>query len=272
MSKLMESLDKKISELTTEIKDVKKVLEKVRTDAKCEEVKVKKIEDTVNTEIQNSEEEVEKLITDKLKQSEDKLKSEVIKEVKSKTMAEVVRDQMLQQTNTVNEDTVSKLVTEKIVENEREMLDRQSREKNVIIFKLEEPASNLIDERHTQDLNNLKQIVDCIATETDTEISINRITRMGARKNNVNRPVIVSFSTIDGKKKFLRYANALKNSDKEFIKNVAVSNDLTIKDRERELALVNQKQQKNSELTGPWKCVIRGPPGDRRLLKVRKET
>ena len=62
----------------------------------------------------------------------------------------------------------------------------------------------------------------------------------------------------------------MKGSTNEKIKNVAISNDLTKKDRERELELVAERNQKNSLEVGPWKFVIRGPPGDRKLQKNKK--
>ena len=49
------------------------------------------------------------------------------------------------------------------------------------------------------------------------------------------------------------------------------TNDLTKKDRERELELVAERNQKNSLEVGLWKFVIRGPPGYRKLQKTRKQ-
>ena len=60
---------------------------------------------------------------------------------------------------------------------------------------------------------------------------------------------------------FLRRSNTLKSSENELFSKVSVANDLTKKDRERELELVSMKNKKNSEGVGPWKYVIRGPPG-----------
>ena len=68
-----------------------------------------------------------------------------------------------------------------------------------------------------------------------------------------------------------RQSRERKGSTNENIKNVAISNDLTKKDRERELELVAERNQKNSLEVGLWKFVIRGPPGDRKLQKTRKQ-
>ena len=62
----------------------------------------------------------------------------------------------------------------------------------------------------------------------------------------------------------------MKGSTNEKIKNVAISNDLTKKDREREFELVAERNQKKFLEVGPWKFVIRGPPGNRKLQKNKK--
>ena len=111
--------------------------------------------------------------------------------------------------------------------------------------------------------------------ESEEEIKIDKIIRLGTRGTNFKdnpRPVVVSFASIESKKFFLRNSNILKGSANEKISKVAISNDLTKKDRERELELVAERNQKNSLEVGPWKFVIRGPPGDRKLQKIRKHT
>ena len=126
----------------------------------------------------------------------------------------------------------------------------------------------LIKERQAKDLEALNEMIEQITVESEEEIKIDKIIRLCTRgasyKDNL-RQAIVSFSTIESKKIFLRNSNALKGSTNERIKNVAISNDLTKKDRERE-------KQKNSLEVGSWKFVIRGPPRDRKLQKARKQT
>ena len=173
-----------------------------------------------------------------------------------------------------SEQNVNKLVDNKIDEIDKHITDRQSRERNVIIFRMEEPNTNLIKERQAKDLETLNEMIEQIAVESEEEIKIDKIIRLGTRGANFKdnpRPAIVSFSTIESKKFFLRNSNALKGSTNEKIKNVAISNDLTKKDRERELELVAERNQKNSLEVGPWKFVIRGPPGDKKLQKTRKQ-
>ena len=117
-------------------------------------------------------------------------------------------------------------------------------------------------------------MIDHMGIETEEEVNIEKIIRLGGRSMNYKeqpRSVVVTFSNIDSKKNFLRCSNALKNSENEIFKKLAVANDLTKGDREKELELLALRNQKNSDEVGPWKYVIRGPPVDRKLVKLRKQ-
>ena len=85
--------------------------------------------------------------------------------------------------------------------------DRQSLEKNVIIFKMEGPNTNLIKERQAKDLEALNEMIEQIAVESEEDIKIDKIIRLGTRRANYKdnlRSAIVSFSTIESKKMFRR--------------------------------------------------------------------
>ena len=62
----------------------------------------------------------------------------------------------------------------------------------------------------------------------------------------------------------------MKDSNDEVHKQVAIANDRTKRDREKELELVNQRREKNLAVVGPWKYVIRSPPRDRKIVKMKK--
>ena len=78
------------------------------------------------------------------------------KQFQAKTMAEIVKQQM----STVDEEKVVKLVESKVEEKENDISERQNREKNVIIFKLQEPNTNIITERQAKDLENVNAMID----------------------------------------------------------------------------------------------------------------
>ena len=63
----------------------------------------------------------------------------------------------------------------------------------------------------------------------------------------------------------------LKESSDEIIKTVSVQNDMIKQDREREQELVQEKFSKNSEVGVNHRYVIRGPPGERKLVQIRRK-
>ena len=210
-------------------------------DEKCSKVEMDK---------KCSKEEVEKLIEDKMSSI-----------------------QLQPKEATASKELVSQAVKERMAEQDRDIADRQSRERNIIIFNMPEPLTNLIDQRKQDDREQVDNIIGNLGLETAEPVTVEKVTRLGFRKQKPNenpRPVIVCFSTVEAKKQVLKNAAKLKNSEDEAIKRCRVSNDMTKKDREAEKALVQQKFSKNEEETGKWKYVIRGPPGERQLRKILK--
>ena len=69
----------------------------------------------------------------------------------------------------------------KIDEIDKHVTDRQSRERNVIIFRMVEPNTNLIKERLAKDLETLNEMREQIAVESEEEIKIDKIIRLGTR-------------------------------------------------------------------------------------------
>ena len=193
-------------------------------------------------------------------------------ETKTKSLADIVKEQLPK--DSVNKDDIRVIIDGKIEENEKLASDRQSRERNIVIFKMDELQTNLVIERQAKDKKVVKGMIEHMGIETKEEVNIEKIIRLGGRSVNYKekpRPVVVTFSNIDSKMNFLRRSNALKNSENETFKKVAVANNLTKRDREKELELLSLRNQKNSDEVGPWKYVIRGPPGDRKLVKLRKQ-
>ena len=222
----------------------------------------------VVTLIEEKQEREKKVVT---KQQEKQLIESVKKGMDTKSIADIVIEQL--DKDSVNRDDVRVLIDRKFEENEKLASDRQSREKNVVIFRMDEPQTNMVRERQAKDGEVIKDMIAHMNIEAEQEVSIEKVIRLGGRGVNYKehpRPVLVTFSNFDSKKMFLRRSNTLKSSENELFSKVSVANDLTKKDRERELELVFMKNQKNSEGVGPWKYVIRGPPGDRKLGKLRK--
>ena len=70
---------------------------------------------------------------------------------------------------------------------------------------MEGPNTNLIKVRQAKDLEALNEMIEQIAVESEEDIKIDKIIRLGTRRANYKdnlRSAIVSFSTIESKKMF----------------------------------------------------------------------
>ena len=246
--KRLESIEKKL-EKKVEIQDVVALINE-----KSEKDKAKHKKD--------------KIVTEQLKE---KQIIDLVKQVETKSVTDIVKKHL--QESSISEQNVNKLVDEKIKEIDKQITDRQSRERNVIIFRIDEPNTNLIKERQAKDLETLKEMIEQIAVESEEEIKIDKIIRLGTRGTNFKdnpRPAVVSFASIESKKFFLRNSNILKGSANEKISKVAISNDLTKKDRERELELVAERNQKKLFGGGSVEICDTGPTRGQKVAKNKK--
>lgn len=167
---------------------------------------------------------------------------------------------------------VEDVVGDKIAENEKEISNRKSRERNLVLFNLPEPETNSINERIKADAEVVTKMIEYLNIETIDGIEVEEATRLGARKENPKenpRASIIKFKTIEAKKTILTNAHKLANSNNDILKNIKINNDLSKKDRETEKELLKKKAAKNLEEQGPFKHVIRGPPGERRIVRIR---
>ena len=97
--------------------------------------------------------------------------------------------------NTVT-DMVDTKIVNKIAESERELADRQSRQKNVIIiiFKAKESNTNLIEERTKSDKELISKIIDEMNLDTAEQINIEKTTISCRRKEDPQenpRPLLI---------------------------------------------------------------------------------
>ena len=84
--------------------------------------------------------------------------------------------------------TVTDMVDTKIQhtlgESEKEIADRKSREKNIIMFRAGEPDSNLIEERVKYDKEFVGKILNEMHFETREHFTIEKVIKLSKRKEN----------------------------------------------------------------------------------------
>ena len=153
----------------------------------------------------------------------------------------------------------------------KEMKDQEDRKRNIIFFNLPESTSSDQNDRTKHDKEEVKEITKiCNATIKKDEMI--RAIRLGKKPiGNKHRPLLIELSgnSSDEKKKALfKNLSKLQNAPEKY-QAVSVQNDLTQKQREQEKLMREEAKKKEEEASGEVKFKVRGPPWDRRIVKVQ---
>lgn len=218
-------------------------------------------------------EQIEKQVLEKCnKEDVEKIVDEKINKIVEEKVKTMDKDQT--EVKKIVENVVIDIVDDKIAENEKDIADRQSREKSIILFNLSEPETNVITERNKTDSEAVNNILKELNMETEEPFQVDKVMRLGSKHSKPEdnpRPLKISFSTIESKRMLLKNASKLMTSNEDSYKALRIKNDLSKKDREIEYELLQEKFSKNEKETGNWRYVIRGPPGERKITKIRKK-
>lgn len=132
-----------------------------------------------------------------------------------------------------------------------EYLDHERRKSNLIVYNLEEPAAQSAAERSKKDSEKL---IHLFQTEFRMEeIEVTKCIRLGKITQNRVRPVLITIPSVKARSTILKNASSLRKS--ENFKNVYISPDLTIKEREEAKQLRLELQRRRSQ--GERNLVIR---------------
>ena len=154
------------------------------------------------------------------------------------------------------------------------IVDRENRERNIIMFNAKESESQQSEERKEHD----KSIFDGISRVVVGEVlPTDKIVRLGSKTtdndgNSKIRPIKVCFSTVFDKRKFLSNLYKLGSAQEEF-KTVRIQHDLSPDERELTKSLLAESYNKNeSEKPDNFLYKVRGPPQAPRVVKVYHRT
>lgn len=152
-----------------------------------------------------------------------------------------------------------------ITEVMKEMEDRKSREKNIIVFGLDEIKSEDRNVRLEYDIGAVVNILTACEVKCDKNI-IAHIKRLGAYDNSKKRPVLVVFKDMVTKSNLFK--NIGKLQSKPEMKSVIIANDLTLTQRKQEQELLREAKNKTDSGLGKFK--VRGPPWARRVMQIKQ--
>ncbi len=146
-----------------------------------------------------------------------------------------------------------------------EMKEREKRENRLVIYKLEEPATNLKNEKVDKDKEKLMEIAsDILAIKNLKKNEIIRADRLGEKRENGPRPLLLEFSTADRAHLIINKANRLRNSD---YNHISLTYDMTPKEREQQKKLVAEAKNRQESEGGRWLYKVRGPPWAMKIIK-----
>jgi hypothetical protein len=167
-------------------------------------------------------------------------------------------------------DTISKLVSDAKHQAEEE-IDRESRLRNIIIYKMEECVSPNYEERAKQDKTAVCHLLSSLVGDDFDEREVIKMYRLGRRNEDVNkpRPLMVQLESKMTKNLIMNSLYKLKNLA---FKGLVISHDMTLNERDQCKILVKEAKDKEvADTSGEWIYRVRGLPGQMKVVRWRKQ-
>ena len=125
----------------------------------------------------------------------------------------------------------------------------EQRKNNLIIYKLEEPKTNLKNERFKQDVEEVTKICQEVLGQNVQKEDIKRCFRLGKKEENKCRPLLITVRNAEIKHQVFSQLRKLKGSA---FAHLGVEHDLTKEEREEKKALLIEARQKQQESGTRW--------------------
>ncbi len=161
---------------------------------------------------------------------------------------------------------VSEVVKKTLVDQQKNEKQRESREGNLILYRVAESAAEDATERKDEDTTFFNSLC-CEALEVG-RIEITNITRLGKKVEGSNpRPLKVNLKNMEDKDKIFKRLRRLKDADPKF--KISITHDLPPEDRKAVKAMVLEakEKEKNQNEGGRWIFRVRGPPWDLKIIR-----
>ena len=222
-----------------------------------------------------------------------------INQVSEVTIRDIIRDEMskVHETNEGSEEQVPKVSFRDIVREELEKLpkpeikstatgasgkteetptmskimhelsDSQDRENNAVFHGVPESKSERKEDKLKNDLEYIQKVTAHCGVELNSDAVIKTL-RIGRPKPNFDRPLIVTLEPLEKKIEIFRNLGKMKNAPED-IKGIGVSHDMTESQRADNKQKVTEAKQKEQEANGEFIFRVRGPPWDRRVVRLK---
>jgi len=257
LNKLREEVDKELSRMSKEL-DTDKLKVIVKKQVKEE------LEQTVHKEMDVT---IDKKVSESTVSFRDIMKMELEQEMK-RNVDQMVKKELDDVTDEIEDVQRSLQETRNFAAEEK---DKENRRNNIILYRVPESESAEASDRAKDDSRFCFQLLNSLnvgAVEEDV-IKVIRLGRRSSDSDN-NRPVLVQLASRGTKNLVMESLYKLKQGDAKF-RTIIVSHDMTVKEREDCRRLVNEAKHRNSqESSGEWIHLVRGLPGQMKILKMRK--
>jgi hypothetical protein len=269
METIEESFNKHKDDVKKESDKMERNVNKFKEDLRGEIERVSKQLQEVQKEVKavksNITEAVDQTLISSVKEQEKKWA-----DVVTKNKEDVSKQLDIQLKTRANEvDKIQKQI-ETVKETQYEIQEKETRRNNIIMYRADESEADSAEGRRKEDLNFVLGLFSCINSGADDE-DITKVNRLGRRIDGAKpRPLLVELGNRTAKNLIMENLNKLKDAPAKF-KKVIVVHDMTKKEREECRTLVDEAKTKTAQETlGEWIYVVRGPPGQMKLIRVRK--
>ena len=163
----------------------------------------------------------------------------------------------------------------------RNIYDRNSREKNIVIYGLKEPEGNLKEENMKQDANEMRGILNTTNHPDPDSVQFETVRlggkheqkkdgeegKGGEQKKPTTRPLLVKFQNQADKEYLMSNLRRLKGGPK-----ISIKDDMSREDRNKEKALREEADAKNgSNQDQGFFYAVRGEKWNRRVIRIKKK-
>ena len=159
-----------------------------------------------------------------------------------------------------------------------ELQDKEARRNNIVMYRVPESTEVTAEARNAQDKRFCEQLLFGLHVGISEE-DIRKVMRLGRRgepdsaraadTSDNARPILIQLGSRTAKNLIMESLYKLRSMEAKF-KKVIVAHDMTKLERDDCRLLVNEAKLKTENDSGDWIYRVRGPPGQMRIVKMRR--
>ena len=255
----------KANGLSDEMSKLRKTVTDMKSVQQCQALTLTGIQEVINSQTKMVDKEIISLVDKKIEDYDAKQVDNV--KLNEPLWTEVVTKQVKK---TFEDVTVNITEVQKVVEETKlkalEEKDKESRAKNVIIYRV--PEADTREELQAQDRKFCLDLFSDILETDCAENGIVKCFRLG-KKDTTNRPLLIQFREKSQKNCVMESLSKLKDAPEKF-RNISITHDMTKQEREACKKLVEEAKDRQNKESGEFLYRVRGVPGMMKVIKIAK--